>query len=232
MGRPARLAQRRVEGAAQARDLHTRQAPVIDRRLPRTVGATAEPTPEPHIEVERPGELLGVDCFSSYAWAELVRCPDGVIKQAQTSRLVQRVARDLRQAGWKLERILTDNGNEFQRPTFTDTVRALKADHRRIHAGRPQSNGHVERLHRTILEECWRPAFARYRYLRYRGLQRELLNYLNYYNHQRGHTGTHHPRRSPSGPRLRCPQNEAKMSRTRRHIPESVQIWALAAVVG
>jgi transposase InsO family protein len=169
-----------------------------------------EPEPEPHIQVQRPGELVGIDCFyvgrlhgtkgaiwqltaidcfSSYAWAELVRCPEGKVTQPQTSRLVQRVARELRQAGWRLERVLSDNGHEFHAPTFTATLKALKSDHSRIHAGRPQSNGHVERLHRTILEESWRPAFARYLYLRYRGLQRELANYLNYYNHHRAHTG-------------------------------------------
>jgi hypothetical protein len=75
----------------------------------------ADPEPDPHIDIERPGELVGVDCFyvgwlhgtngaiwqltaidcySSYAWAELVRCPDGAVTQAQTPRLVQRVARD------------------------------------------------------------------------------------------------------------------------------------------
>lgn len=169
-----------------------------------------EPEPEPHIDVERPGELVGVDCFyvgrlhgtkgtvwqltaidlySSFAWAELIRCPDGSPSQPQTSRLVRRVARDLKAAGWKLERVLSDNGNEFQRPLFTDTLAVLGAHHSRIHAGRPQTNGHVERLHRTILEECWRPAFARYLYLRYRGLKRELDTYIRYYNHERVHTG-------------------------------------------
>jgi len=169
-----------------------------------------EPEPEPHIDVERPGELVGVDCFyvgrlhgtkgtvwqltaidvySSFAWAELIRCPDGSPSQPQTSKLVRRVARDLKAAGWKLERVLSDNGNEFQRPLFTDTLMALGAHHSRIHAGRPQTNGHVERLHRTILEECWRPAFARYLYLRYRGLKRELDTYIRYYNHERVHTG-------------------------------------------
>jgi transposase InsO family protein len=88
-----------------------------------------------------------------------------------------------------LQRALTDNGTEFQRPTFTDTLQALGVEHTRIHAGRTQINGHVERLHRTILEECWRPAFARYLYLRYHGLQRELRDYLTYYNHHRTHTG-------------------------------------------
>jgi transposase InsO family protein len=168
-----------------------------------------EPEPEPHIDVERPGELIGVACFyvgrlhgtkgtvwqltaidvySSFAWAELIRCPDGNPSQAQTSRL-QRVVRDLKAAGWKLERVLSDNGSEFQRPLFSDTLEALGAHHSRIHAGRPQTNGHVERLHRTILEECWRPAFARYLYLRYRGLKRELDTYIHYYNHERAHTG-------------------------------------------
>jgi transposase InsO family protein len=169
-----------------------------------------EPEPEPHIEVERPGELIGVDSFyvgrlhgtkgtvwqltaidiySSYAWAELVRCPEGSPTQPQTSRLVRRVARDLKAAGWRLQRVLSDNGNEFQGPLFADTLAALGIRHSRIHAGRPQTNGHVERLHRTILEECWRPAFARYLYLRYRGLQRELDTYIRYYNHERAHTG-------------------------------------------
>src|ERR1043166_1097117 len=61
------------------------------------------------------------------------------------------------------------------------------SDHTRIHAGRPQTNGHVEALHKTILDECWRPAFARYLYLRFQGLRRELRTYLNYYNLDRAH---------------------------------------------
>jgi transposase InsO family protein len=169
-----------------------------------------ESEPEPHVETTRPGELLGLDCFfvgrlhgtkgavwqltaidtfSSFAWAELVRCPDGAPDQTQTSRLARRVATHLQQAGWRLERVLTDNGNEFQRPTFTDTVAALGARHSRIKSGRPQTNGHVERLHRTLLEECWRPAFARFLQVRYRGLQRELRASLDFYNFERAHTG-------------------------------------------
>ena len=168
-----------------------------------------DPGPEPHINVKRPGELVGIDCFylgrlrgtegaiwqltaidvySSYAWAELVICKHGQPNTRQTSRLARRVAAELKAAGWRLERVLSDNGNEF-RGDFDTTIARLKARHTRIHAGRPQTNGHVEALHKTILDECWRPAFARYLYPRLMGLRRELDTYLTFYNHDRVHHG-------------------------------------------
>ena len=140
-----------------------------------------EPAPEPHIDTTRPGELVGIDCFyvgrlhgtkgavwqltaidtySSFAWAELVRCDGPGPDQGQTSRFAHRVARTLRQAGWRLERVLTDNGNEFAHH-FGDAITALGARQTKIRGGRTQTNGHVERLHRTIPAECWRTAFAR-----------------------------------------------------------------------
>jgi transposase InsO family protein len=170
----------------------------------------AEPAPEPHIEVERPGELVGIDCFyvgrlrgtkgaiwqltaidlcSSFAWAELVVCRQGNPTPTQTSRLARRVAQELRAAGWRLERVLCDNGQDFRGEAFRATVERLGARVTHIHAGRPQTNGHVEALHKTILEECWRPAFARYLYPTYTGLRRELERYLAYYNLDRIHHG-------------------------------------------
>lgn len=84
--------------------------------------------------------------------------------------------------------MLSDNGSEF-RGAFTDTLAHLGARQTRIHAGRPQTNGAVEALHKTILDECWRPVFARYLHLRLHGLKRELDRYLAHYNHDRAHTG-------------------------------------------
>ena len=171
---------------------------------------TRDPGPEQHIDVERPGELVGIDCFyvgrlrgtkgaiwqltaidiaSSFAWAELVVCPNDNPNAQQTSKLARRVASDLKAAGWHLERVLTDNGNEFRGLPFVRTIERLNARHSRIHAGRPQTNGNVEALHKTILDECWRPAFARYLYPRLMGLRRELDTYLHYYNNDRVHHG-------------------------------------------
>jgi len=168
-----------------------------------------DPGPERHIDVDRPGQLVGIDCFyvgrlrgtegaiwqltaidiaSSFAWAELVVCPHGNPTTRQTSKLARRVASELQAAGWRLQRVLSDNGNEF-RGDFQTTIQRLKARHTRIHAGRPQTNGNVEALHKTILDECWRPAFARYLYPRIMGLRRELDTYLAYYNYDRVHHG-------------------------------------------
>jgi transposase InsO family protein len=169
-----------------------------------------EPAPQRHVEAERPGELVGVDCFfvgrlsgtkgavwqltaidvaSSFAWAELVTCPRGNPTGLQTSKLARRVAAELATAGWRLERVLSDNGGEFRARDFRDTLRDLGVKHTLIRAGRPQTNGAVEALHRLILEECWRPAFARYLHVRFTGLQRDLADYIDDYNFHRAHNG-------------------------------------------
>lgn len=168
-----------------------------------------ETPPQRHVHTDRPGELVGVDCFfvgrlrgskypvwqvtaidchSSYAWAMLINCPNGQPSSKQTSQLARRVARDLATCGWQLERVLTDNGNEFK-GSFDQTLTQIGARHTRTRPGRPQTNGHVERLHKTILEECWRPSFARYLHIRFGGLTRDLTDYLHTYNTDRPHHG-------------------------------------------
>src|SRR5206468_1311389 len=64
-------------------------------------------------------------------------------------------------------------GWSFRAERFRRAIAVHGVRINRIRAGRPQSNGHVEALHKTILDECWRPAFARYLYLRFEGLRRE-----------------------------------------------------------
>jgi transposase InsO family protein len=114
-----------------------------------------------------------------------------------TSALARRVAEDLLVRGIKLERVMTDNASEFRAQRFQDTLRQLQVRHTPIHAGRPQTNGSVERVQGTILQECWKPAFARYLVLKLTGLQRELTIYLKYYNEERAHRGRHTKGRTP-----------------------------------
>ena len=166
------------------------------RRLCRALPAAARAAPRAaYRHVDRPGELVGIDCFfvgrlrgakdpvwqitaidcySSYAWADLVTCPTGQPTHIQTSKLARRVAADLARPAGSWNAVSPTTATSFAarlRPTRS-TSRHIH--HTRIRPGRPQTNGHVERLHKTILDECWRPSFARYLHIRYGGLRRDL----------------------------------------------------------
>jgi transposase InsO family protein len=171
-----------------------------------------------HIKADKPGDLVQMDCFcigrlsgskgvlwqysaidvaSSYVWAELHATAKNPSAK-WTSELARRVAYDLRQRNWQLKAISSDNGSEFVSRDFVRTVTdELGAKHRRIKAGRPQSNGCVERVQLTILDECWKPAFARYLIPKQTGLRRELEDYLRFYNTDRAHTGYRNKGRIP-----------------------------------
>jgi len=164
---------------------------------------------ELHIDAEEPGEKVQMDCFyvgrlsgtkgtvwqytaadvaSGYAWAFL-RASERNPRSRWTQELVHLVARGLKAAGWRLREVTTDNGSEFRAGDFAKAVEKHKARQRFIKAGRPNSNGCVERLQLTILEECWRPAFARSLAPKSTALQRDLDEYLAYFNTDRAHTG-------------------------------------------
>jgi transposase InsO family protein len=92
---------------------------------------------------------------------------------------------------------MSDNASEFRSAVFGQTVAKLAARHSFIRAGRPQTNGCVERVQQTILDECWKPAFARYLIPKQTGLRLDLERYLRYYNTERSHTGRWTKGRTP-----------------------------------
>jgi len=94
--------------------------------------------------------------------------------------------------------VSTDNGSEFRNRVFDAELTSLGARHTLISPGRPQSNGFVERVQRTILDECWKPSFARYLVPKYMGLRRELERYLELYNYDRTHNGRLTKGRTPA----------------------------------
>jgi transposase InsO family protein len=193
-------------------------------RLALVAGYQAPPAPETrpapperHLEADHPGALVQMDCFcigrlqgtkgtvwqytaidvaSSYLWAEIHATAKNPLAHF-TSELARRVALDLSRRGWRLETVTSDNGSEFVSSTFTKALARLGATHRRIKAGRPQSNGCVERVQETILDECWKPAFARFLIPKQTGLRRELEAYLQLYNTDRAHTGRWNKGRTP-----------------------------------
>lgn len=187
------------------------------KRLGLVAGYAAPPQPEKppvlpkqHLQVEAPdeywykwtvsmwdaceacrgrcGRITAIDVASSYTWAQLWTTPRNATA-LRTSQLARRVAHDLSTRGWKLQAVMTDNGSEYPSKVFRNTIEELDAQHRFIRAGRPQTNGCVERVHLTILEECWKPSFAHYLTPKITGLRLDLNHYLDYYNTDRAHTG-------------------------------------------
>lgn len=167
------------------------------------------PSPERHLDVSRPGEVVQMDCFfvgrlntskgivwqytaidvvSAYTWAE-IRVTPSQPAGTWTSALARRVAEELAAKGLRLETVMTDNASEFKSKEFEDTLARIAVKHVFIRPGRPQTNGCVERVQGTILQECWKPVFARHLVLLSTGLSQELSAYLRYYNHDRAHNG-------------------------------------------
>jgi transposase InsO family protein len=90
-------------------------------------------------------QYTAIDAASSFCRAKLHTTPRNPDVRF-SSGLARRVARELRDAGWKCERISTDNGSEFRNRVFDAELAHLGITHRLIGPGRPQSNGFVERV--------------------------------------------------------------------------------------
>lgn len=145
-----------------------------------------DPEPERHIEAPRPGSVVQLDAF---AVGRLSGTREGGVairgyrrgfqlRPGGAAHLAEEVARDLAERGWKLECVMTDTASELRSHDFEETIAELGAAHRFIRAGRPQSNGCVERVQPTILEACWRPSFARRLIPTYTGLRHDLRRYI------------------------------------------------------
>jgi transposase InsO family protein len=94
-------------------------------------------------------------------------------------------------AGITIERVLSDNGACYRSRIWATTCAGLGITHKRTRPYRPQTNGKVERFHRTLADE-W--AYAR-PYTTETQRRAALDPWLHTYNHHRAHTalGGHPP---------------------------------------
>jgi len=86
--------------------------------------------------------------------------------------------------GVKTERVLSDNGSCYRSHAWRDTCTELGIVHKRTRPYRPQTNGKIERFHRT-LAAGW--AFQRL-YLSESARRKALPAWLHEYNQHRPHT--------------------------------------------
>ena len=88
--------------------------------------------------------------------------------------------------------VLTDNGREFcgkESHPYELYLALSGIAHKKTRVGRPQTNGFVERFNRTLLDEFFRKAFREKFYDSVEELQKDLDEYLRFYNTERPHQG-------------------------------------------
>ncbi len=88
------------------------------------------------------------------------------------------------QRGVAVERVLSDNGSAYKSFAWRDACAELGIAHKRTRPYRPQTNGKIERLHRTMADG-W--AYA-HRYDSEQARRDALEPWLHFYNHHRAHS--------------------------------------------
>ena len=173
---------------------------------------------ERHIETKGVGDLVAVDtffvgtlkgvgkvylqsvidCHSRYAWGRLYtsKLPVTAVHVLNTD-----VLPFFEQHHTEITTILSDNGREFcgrkDRHPYELFLQLEGIEHRTTKVRRPQSNGFVERLHRTLLDEHFRIMGRKKWYESVDEMQKDLENYLNLYNMKRPHQGRNMNGRTP-----------------------------------
>ena len=172
-----------------------------------------------HVESSAPGELLNqdtfywgtlkgvgkvyvqvvVDTFCSLAFA---KCYSSKMPITACDLLYERVLPFYDALGVPVQAILTDNGREFCGKPESHPYELLLAiediDHRNTKVRTPRTNGFVERMNRTLLDECFRVKGRETFYLSIAEIQRDLDEFMRFYNLERSHQGYRLNGRTPA----------------------------------
>lgn len=139
-----------------------------------------------------------IDCHSRHAWARLYpnKLPVTAVQLMNNDVLPTFEAH-----GTTINAVLSDNGREFcgreDRHPYELFLQLEDIEHKRTRVNRPQSNGIVERLHRTLLDEHFRVEGRRTWFETIDEMQVVLDAYLVEYNTKRPHQGRGMSGRTP-----------------------------------
>jgi transposase InsO family protein len=121
-----------------------------------------------------------IDDHSRVAYVEI--CTDE--KAVTAIGVLERAIAWFADRGVTVERVLSDNGSAYRSYAWRDACTALGITHKRTRPYRPQTNGKIERFHRT-LADGW--AYARF-YGSESERREALPGWLHFYNHHRRHS--------------------------------------------
>jgi transposase InsO family protein len=121
-----------------------------------------------------------IDDYSRVAYAEIHDDEKAVTAAGVLYRAVAWFA----ERGVSVERVLSDNGSAYISHLWRDSCADLDIQHKRTRPRRPQTNGKIERLHRT-LADGW--AYKKL-YPSENARRAALAGWLHQYNHHRPHS--------------------------------------------
>ena len=140
-----------------------------------------------------------IDCHSRYAWGRLYA---NKLPVTAVQVLNNDVLPTFEELGAGIEAVLSDNGREFcgreDRHPYELFLQLEGIAHKRTKVSRPQSNGIVERLHRTLLDEHFRVEGRKTWFETIEEMQVALDAYLTVYNTKRPHQGRGMNGRTPA----------------------------------
>jgi len=114
-----------------------------------------------------------IDVYSRWVYAK-------AFERMNSKTSVEFVLEAQREAGFHLNMLQSDHGPEFGK-WFVEQV---KKNHRYTRIGKPNDNAHVERVNRTLQEECLDKVSNNVEEINF-----ALKKYLRYYNYERVHGG-------------------------------------------
>lgn len=139
-----------------------------------------------------------IDCHSRYAWARLY---PSKLPVTAVHTLNNDVLPTFEAHGARIETVLSDNGREFcgrpDRHPYELFLQLEEIGHRTTKVRRPQSNGIIERFHRTVLDEHFRVEGRKTWFETIDEMQKALDAWLAAYNSKRPHQGRNMNGRTP-----------------------------------
>ena len=121
-----------------------------------------------------------LDDYSRATYLEI--CSDE--KAATAIGVLRRAVAWFAEQGAAVERVLSDNGSAYRSHAWRDACAELGITPKRTRPYRPQTNGKIERFHRTLADD-W--AYARF-YSSEAERRASLPGWIHFYNHHRIHS--------------------------------------------
>lgn len=143
-------------------------------------------------------QQTGIDTYSNVGWAKLY-----TDKTALTAAdfINDKVQPFFEEHGIRVLRTLTDRGTEYcgvqEQHPYELYLYLNDIEHTKTKARHPQTNGITEKLNQILLEEFWRVAFRKKVYRTLEEIQRDLDEYMNYFNNERTNQGKRCQGRTP-----------------------------------